>query len=134
MKVVYFSSGSGNTRRFVEKLECETVRIPIRQSEVSPLIFEPFVLITPCYADGVGRGSVPKQVVSWLNNPENRKHIIGVIGAGNRNFGPYFAQAADVISAKCMVPMLYKFELSGNDDDVDRVQTGLRKFFNSVGQ
>lgn len=95
-------------------------------------MFEPYVLVTPCYADGMGNGSVPKQVIAWLNDPENRKYIIGVIGGGNRNFGHLFANAANVISNKCHVPVLYKFELAGDINDVERVQAGLVKFFDTV--
>ncbi|MEP3296046.1 MAG: class Ib ribonucleoside-diphosphate reductase assembly flavoprotein NrdI, partial [Pseudoruegeria sp.] len=65
--LVYFSSASGNTRRFVERLGLPASQLPIRASDKPPQITRPFVLICPTYADGLGRGAVPKQVIACLN-------------------------------------------------------------------
>ncbi len=59
---------------------------------------------------------MPKQVIRFLNDAENRSNIRGVIAAGNSNFGATFGIAGDIISAKCQVPYLYRFELLGTDD------------------
>lgn len=88
---------------------------------------EPFVLICPTYADGEGRGAVPKQVIRFLNDPDRRAGIVGVIGAGNRNFGATYALAGRIIAQKCNVPLLYSFELSGTETDIARVRAGLAK-------
>jgi protein involved in ribonucleotide reduction len=72
---------------------------------------------------------VPRQVIKFLNNEENRSLLRGVIGAGNTNFGETYCLAADVVAAKCSVPVLYRFELMGTSDDVDRVQQGLEEFW-----
>ena len=85
----------------------------------------PFVLICPTYADGEGRGAVPKQVIRFLNDSARRARLLGVIASGNRNFGQLFALAGDVIARKCNVPLLYKFELAGFDTDIARVRDGL---------
>src|SRR5262245_10412974 len=89
--LVYFSSVSGNTARFIEKLGLPAVRIPLHASEGMPQIDEPFVLVTPTYGGGQGRGeekgAVPKQVIRFLNDDRNRELIRGVISAGNTNFG-----------------------------------------------
>ena len=45
--VVFFSSVSGNTARFVEKLGLPSRRIPLHSTEEPLIIDEPFVLITP---------------------------------------------------------------------------------------
>ena len=94
-----------------------------------PSVREPFVLVVPTYADGQGRGAVHKQVIRFLNEPENRTLLRGVIASGNRNFGRYFAYAGDVISAKCHVPVLYRFELSGTQTDVTRIRQGMERFW-----
>ncbi|PTB32020.1 class Ib ribonucleoside-diphosphate reductase assembly flavoprotein NrdI [Photobacterium phosphoreum] len=128
-KLVYFSSQSGNTQRFIEKLNLNAIRLPIN-AEVSPQITtEPFILICPTYADGYGHGAVPKSVIHFLNNPKNRSLLKGIIASGNRNFGCLFAQAGNVIAQKCQVPVLYRFELSGTEQDVLRVQEGLKRFW-----
>ncbi|MFF3029356.1 class Ib ribonucleoside-diphosphate reductase assembly flavoprotein NrdI [Microbacterium sp. NPDC057944] len=129
--LVYFSSVSGNTARFVEKLGLPARRIPLRPQEEPLVIDEPFVLITPTYGGGEGRGvergAVPKQVIRFLNDENNRRHIRGVISAGNTNFGESFCLAGEIISRKCHVPHLYRLEIFGTQDDVDRVTDGLER-------
>ena len=69
----------------------------------------------------------PKQVIRFLNDERNRNHIRGVISAGNTNFGDSFCLAGDIISRKCNVPHLYRLEIFGTQDDVDRVSDGLER-------
>ena len=126
--LVYFSSRSGNTAQFVGVLGLSALRIPILGHDM-PCPVDPFVLVCPTYADGDGRGAVPKQVSCFLNDPDRRALLRGVIAGGNRNFGPTFALAGDVISQKCNVPVLYRFELAGTDTDIARVRAGLDTFW-----
>ncbi len=127
-EVVYFSTKSENTHRFVEKLGVDARRIPISSDEMLQAP-EPFVLIVPTYGGGEQKGAVPKQVIRFLNDADNRKNIRGVIAAGNTNFGAAYCIAGDIISAKCQVPFLYKFELLGTQEDVDQVKHGLERFW-----
>lgn len=127
--IVYFSSVSENTRRFVDKLGLPAKRIPVRPSEGHLKVSEPYVLITPTYGHGTPRGAVPKQVIKFLNDPENRALVRGVIAAGNTNFGEGYCLAGKVIAAKCKVPHLYNFELLGTPYDVTRVSEGLEEFW-----
>ncbi|WP_050528736.1 class Ib ribonucleoside-diphosphate reductase assembly flavoprotein NrdI [Pseudorhodobacter aquimaris] len=128
-RLVYYSSTSGNTARFIAQLGLAAARIPIRPNDPMPDLVTPYVLICPTFADGAGRGAVPKQVIRFLNDPSRRAGLRGVIGAGNRNFGTTYACAADVISAKCNIPVLYRFELAGTETDITRVRTGLAEFW-----
>ena len=73
------------------------------------------MLVLPTYGGGNEGGAVPKQVITFLNDEHNRSLIRGVIAAGNTNFGDAFCIAGDIISGKCGVPYLYRFELHGND-------------------
>ncbi len=129
--LVYFSSVSGNTARFIEKLGLPARRIPLYAHDEALSIDEPFVLVTPTYGGGEGRGvergAVPKQVIRFLNDEDNRRHLRGVISAGNTNFGEAFCLAGDIISRKCNVPHLYRLEIFGTQDDVDRVTDGLER-------
>lgn len=126
--LVYFSSRSGNTARFVQALGLEADRIPV-MGDTLPHPTAPYVLVTPTFADGSGKGAVPKQVIRFLNDPTRRALIRGVIAGGNRNFGATFALAGDVIARKCNVPVLYRFELAGTETDVARVRAGLDTFW-----
>jgi protein involved in ribonucleotide reduction len=128
-RLIYFSSTSENTRRFVMKLGIDAARIPLQAKDAPLLATQPYVLVVPTYGGTGGEGSVPKQVIRFLNNPQNRQLIRGVIGAGNTNFGDNYCMAADIIAAKCQIPRLYRFELMGTPEDVARVTNGLDTFW-----
>lgn len=130
MLVVYFSSATENTHRFVEKLGLPSVRIPLRLSDEPITVNEPYVLICPTYGGGVsmsGRNTrpVPKQVIRFLNDEHNRSFIRAVVAGGNSNFGSDFGKAGEVIAAKCKVPYVYRFELLGTEEDVTICREGL---------
>ena len=128
-EIVYFSSTSGNTQRFVEKLGRPAARIPLHARDEPLRATEPYVLVVPTYGGGEARGAVPKQVIRFLNDEHNRSLIRGVIGAGNMNFGTAFCIAGDIIAAKCDVPHMYRFEVFGTPDDVRIVHDGLETFW-----
>lgn len=129
MQIVYFSSTSENTHRFVQKLTCVSHRIPLNLQE-HMVVDSEYILICPTYSGGGKntrghvdtRGAVPKQVIHFLNDEHNRRLCRAVIGTGNTNFGDSFALAGPIIAAKVGVPLAYQFELSGTQEDVARVQ------------
>jgi protein involved in ribonucleotide reduction len=133
--LVYFSSVSENTHRFVQKLGMPATRIPLH-SRIE--VDQPYVLVLPTYGGGratpnssniQGGGYVPKQVIAFLNNEHNRVLLRGVIAAGNTNFGAEFCYAGEVVARKCGVPYLYRFELMGTEEDVRAVRAGLADFW-----
>ncbi|WP_150462380.1 class Ib ribonucleoside-diphosphate reductase assembly flavoprotein NrdI [Nesterenkonia ebinurensis] len=131
-RLIYFSSVSNNTHRFVEKLrmpEEETARLPVHTGAETLQATEPYVLVLPTYGANGGRGSVPKQVIKFLNVESNRRLLRGVIGAGNTNFHESYCIAGDIVAAKCNVPHLYRFELMGTPEDVSKVHKGLEEFW-----
>ncbi len=77
--LIYFSSTSENTKRFVQKLGRDAARIPLYAQDAPLQALEPFVLVLPTYGGTNGEGSVPKQVIRFLNDPRNRKLIRGVL-------------------------------------------------------
>jgi len=120
-EIVYFSSRSENTHRFVEKLGLAGRRIPITGETVQ--VGSPYVLVVPTYSGEGGKG------IRFLNDAANRSNLRGVIAAGNSNFGETYGLAGDIISKKCQVPYLYRFELLGTDEDVANVTHGLERFW-----
>lgn len=127
--LVYFSSTSENTHRFVLKLGRDALRIPVRPADGFLRVDEPYVLMVPTYGGGNEGGAVPRQVVKFLNDERNRSLIRGVIAAGNTNFGSAYCIAGGIVAAKCDVPYLYGFELLGTAEDVLRVREGLDQFW-----
>ena len=59
-QLVYFSSSSENTQRFIERLGLPAVRIPLNERERIQ-VDEPYILIVPSY----GGGGAGWGVVSW---------------------------------------------------------------------
>ncbi|MDN6130839.1 MAG: class Ib ribonucleoside-diphosphate reductase assembly flavoprotein NrdI, partial [Corynebacterium casei] len=91
---------------------------------------EPYVLVCPTYGGGVSlthenSRPVPKQVIRFLNDEHNRSLIRAVIAGGNSNFGTDFGKAGEIISGKCKVPYVYRFEMMGNEEDVRICRGGL---------
>ena len=138
MLIVYFSSVTENTRRFVDKLGFPSVRIPLHRTDEPLVVNEPYVLVSPTYGGGVsmtGGNSrpVPAQVIRFLNNEHNRSLIRAVVAGGNTNFGTDYCLAGEVIAAKCRVPYVYRFELMGTDEDVRILRAGLLENLDQLG-
>ncbi|OME55576.1 ribonucleotide reductase assembly protein NrdI [Paenibacillus odorifer] len=109
--LIIYDSLTGNVQRFIEKLDMRSIKI-------TPELFidEPFVLIT--YT--IGFGEVPKSIKRFLES--NHRYLRGTIGSGNRNWGKFYCGAAETISMQYDVPLLHKFELSGNVNDVEKIK------------
>ena len=128
--IVYFSTTSENTKRFVEKLGLSATRIPIRWDGEEPFTaVKPYVLVVPTYGGNKEEKQIPKQVVDFLNLKVNRDLLRGVIGTGNTNFGETYCRAAELISAKVGVPLLYKVEILGTPDDVQQTIERLERLW-----
>lgn len=125
MEIVYFSNVSENTHRFVEKLGLPAHRLPVRAGDPALFVSEPYVLIVPTYGGGKEGGAVPKQVIRFLNDENNRALIRGVIASGNTNFGATYCLAGDIVARKCGVPVLHRFEILGTMEDVESVKKTL---------
>ncbi len=133
MEIVYFSNYSGNTKRFVEKISDSAIRIPISWDEDAPLIVsESFVLFVPTYGGGSESHSVPRQVVKFLNIEQNRKHLAGIVGLGNTNFGEHYCRAAEIIATKTGAPILYRVEITGTQEDVLEVNKRMEQLWQTT--
>lgn len=133
-KLIYFSSASEYTHRFVQKLHTGSARIPLFASEPDLIATEPYVLVIPTYGGENGKRAVLPQILRFLRSEQNRLLLQGVIGSGNTNFGTTYCLAAKKIAAKCNVPVLYTFELMGTSEDVSKVKEGLDTFWTLKSQ
>jgi protein involved in ribonucleotide reduction len=130
IKIVYFSNYSGNTKRFVEKIDGNAIRIPIDSGRSGyPIMDASYVLCVPTYGGGSDSHAIPRQVRKFLNEPANRENLQGVVGFGNMNFGEDFCKAAHLISSKAGVPLVARIEIFGTQDDVNKVKNRLEMLY-----
>ena len=121
--VYFYSSVSNLTRRFAEHIAergrpvADLTDAEVRKSETDG----PWVLLTPSYKAGnEANVTLPAAVRAFLRSPVNRRHLVGIIGTGNRNFGEYYQAAARDLARTSGRPVLFEFELSGTSEDVER--------------
>ena len=130
--IVYFSNYSGNTKRFVEKLDGNNIRIPIDTNSSGDLVVNnEFVLFVPTYGGGSEKSAIPKQVRRFLNIEQNRNLLRGIVGFGNTNFGEHFCKAAEIISRKTGVPIVARVEIFGTEEDLDKVKERMRMLYDN---
>ncbi|WP_414044770.1 class Ib ribonucleoside-diphosphate reductase assembly flavoprotein NrdI [Macrococcus equi] len=110
MLIIYYSL-TGNVRRFIQK-SGQPRSLPL-ETAMEEEVSEPFILVTGT----IGFGQVPDAVSQFLERYHH--HLTAVAASGNRNWGQNFAKAGDLISATFQVPLLMKFELHGNQRDVE---------------
>ena len=116
--IVYWSSNSGGTRRVAEALNTETVELAEYDGK------SPYVLACPTYDQPRG-GFTPRPVTQFL---EKYAHLmVGVLGLGNRNFGEKYCQAAYDISKQFNVPVLWRIEIMGSQEDLTVIDSGMRE-------
>ena len=126
IKIVYFSNYSGNTKKFVEKLDEDSIRIPINQKDTAPIIVtQRYVLFVPTYGGGSDKSAIPRQVKTFLNVESNRNNLVAVVGLGNTNFGKDYCKAAELIAAKTGVPILGRVEIFGTEEDTITIKERL---------
>jgi len=112
--MIAYLSLSGNVRKFVERVGMKSVEIDYS----NPLteVNDDFILIIPSYDD-----EITQLISEFVEYKNNLKHLVGVVGSGNINFGEdgYCFNAVE-ISKKYSKPLLFKFEYEGTDDDIIR--------------
>lgn len=130
LDIVYFSSVTNNTHRFVEKLNVnmKKLRIPLTVKDSFLHVDNDYILFCPSYGGGNNNKAVPKQVIKFLNDEKNRKHCVGLIISGNTNFFEDYGIAGKILQNKLNVPCLYTYELMGTEHDVKTVENGIKEF------
>lgn len=127
MLLVYYSTATGNTEYFINKVGLNNKKMPLNGNiEIN----EPYILVFPSYGGGKLKGIVPLGVKSFLDNPLNVKNLRGVIGSGDRNYGDYFALGSKIVAEKFNVPLLYRYEIKGTEKDYINVRNGVINFGN----
>jgi len=112
--LIIFASRTGNVKRFVNKaLASSMYKLEAHELPDIPQ-FKQAHLVT--YTDP--RGEIPPLVDSFLQ--QHHQNILSVSGSGNRNWGRNFAAAVDKINQQYGIPINIKFEISGNNDELQQ--------------
>ncbi|MGL4393912.1 MAG: class Ib ribonucleoside-diphosphate reductase assembly flavoprotein NrdI [Brevinema sp.] len=115
MKTIYFDSSTGNVQRFINKLCLQDPSLNCIKITPDMRIKESGHLIT--YTTKIG--AIPEVTEMFLKNPQNCAQILSISSSGNRNWGVYYALAANLISDQFGIPIALKFELSGTKQDIE---------------
>ena len=112
---IYYDSKTGNVERFIKKMQSQ--RPDWHFIKINPTMIIKneghFLTFTTII------GEVPETTDKFLENGNNSKLIKSVSSSGNRNWGQFFALAADKIQEKYGIPALMKFELSGTNTELE---------------
>lgn len=114
MKIVY-ASRTGNVESIIDRLGVEALRI----EDGSESVTEDYIVFT--YTDGYG--DVPGEVSDFLEN--NSANIKGVVVSGDTSYGDAYCGAGDVIAEEYNVPVLYKVENEGTDEDIANIKNAI---------
>lgn len=115
MNYVY-ASRTGNVESLIAKLGLDAIRI----DDGSESVEGEFILFT--YTDGYG--DVPMEVDTFLS--ANFMNLRGVVVSGSQDYGDAYCKAGDVIAEQYDVPVLYKVENAGTDEDVQAILAALK--------
>jgi len=126
--IIYYSNRSGNTKRFVQKLEIKNTYSVYDIATAT----KDYILFVPTYGAGNDGHHVPQAVKTFLSLKTNADHLLGVVGLGNTNFGKTYCKAAEIIAKKFGVPILGRVELFGTPEDVVEIKERLEMFNDTV--
>lgn len=124
MLLVYLSL-TGNTKRFVEKLEGYD-SLEITPTNPFIKIKQPYVVIAPTYEI-----EATESLNDFIEH-NDIKFLKGIIGGGNRNFADLFIYTAKDLASKYNSQVLYAFEYSGTPIDVLEVESIVDKLKEEV--
>lgn len=124
MLLVYLSL-TGNTKRFVEKLEGYD-SLEITPTNPFVKIKEPYIVIAPTYEI-----EATESLNDFIEH-NDIKFLQGIIGGGNRNFADLFIYTAKDLASKYNSQVLYAFEYSGTPIDVLEVESIVDKLKEEV--
>ena len=112
---IYYDSKTGNVERFIKKMQIQRPEWHFIKIKSAMTIENEGHFLT--FTTKIGE--IPVTTNEFLQNENNSKLLKSVSSSGNRNWGQFFALAADKIQQKYKIPVLLKFELSGTNTEVE---------------
>lgn len=145
MNILYISI-EGNTRSFVKRLTAfakqqnmiNQANPEINAKEIGPQDApasesKPFFVFVPTYltgGNGIDSGYTEIMTTAlgeYIEDGNNARYCIGVVGSGNKNFNEQYCLTARKYAKIFNAPFLDNYELRGTDADVERIYGSLTK-------
>lgn len=130
MKAVYFTL-TGNSKKFVDKLDKNIIGEPIelnKENFNSLELNENFILIFGSYNTPF---AVYNYIEGFLNNENNLKNCIGIVGSGNRNLNYEFLTTPKKVCRRFKLDLIMGIELFGIKDEHEKLNKKLKEYENS---
>ena len=109
--ILAYATRTGNVKSIIDRLGVKDV-VDVNTTDK---VDKDFIIFT--YTDGFG--DVPYEVEEFLEN--NSSHLKGVVASGSKHYESTFCMAGDEISQKYNVPLLYKVDESGTEEDIKNI-------------
>jgi protein involved in ribonucleotide reduction len=119
MLLVYMSI-TGNVREFVDRVGMDSYEL----NPANPYkeVNEDYIIVIPSYV-----GLIDDDVIDFIGYKDNLKHLKGFASSGNLNFNDLYCVNAKHLSAKYKKPIIFTFEYSGTDKDVEKFKREVEK-------
>lgn len=103
---------TGNVRDFVERTGMDSEELNPSNPYIE--VDEDYIIVVPSYV-----GYLNADIVDFIEHKDNKSHLLGFVGSGNRNFGEDFCWNAVQLAEIYSKPLIFKFEVSGTDEDIE---------------
>jgi len=111
MILVYLSL-TGNVKRFVESTNMDSVEINYSNPFIE--VDSDYLIVCPTYDD-----DITDLFSDFIDHKNNLEKLNGFIGSGNLNFDQSFCFNAKDLSKKYNKPLIFTFEFSGTEKDLE---------------
>lgn len=139
---IAYISLSGNVHNFVGRLVERLYPLTVTTHDIKQLIKEgqpfymldkPTIVVVPTYldgGDGINNGTteiLTTPLREFIAANSNDKHVIGIVGSGNKNFNNQYCLTAKQYAMQFNAPVIGDFEMRGLDADVDRIAKKIKE-------
>ena len=99
--------------------------IEINYSNPLTEVNDNYIIITPSYNE-----EITDKISEFIDHKNNINHLCGFVGSGNKNFDKEFCFNAKDLSKKYNKPLIFEFEFSGTNDDINEFKKEVFKYWN----
>ena len=123
MAALVFFSQTGQTRRFVQKIQ-RVQKIEMSADSFDIDMDDFYILVMPSYEADI-YPVVIDTAADFLERGDNLHYCKGLFGSGNRNFAELFGITARTLAEEYDLPLLHTFEFQGSPSDVKKMEEEL---------